>query len=60
MDRRVIVITGASGGLGQAVVQGFAREDVLLALVSRRIEPLEDLVRRWRLHKSGSCALPPI
>ena len=49
MDRRVIVITGASGGLGQAVVQGFAREDVLLALVSRRIEPLEDLVRALAL-----------
>lgn len=51
MDKRVIMITGANGGLGQSVVQVFSREDVLLALVSRRLEPLEDLVQALALEQ---------
>lgn len=51
MDRRVIVITGANGGLGQAVVQAFAREDVLLALISRRLESLEAVAQALALEQ---------
>ena len=58
MDRRVIMITGASGGLGQAVVQALAREDVLLALVSRRMDPLEDLARALALDAERILCTP--
>lgn len=39
--RRVVLINGASGGLGPAVVRAFADEGAALVLTSRRMEELE-------------------
>lgn len=41
MRRRVVVITGASAGLGRAVVREFARKGADIALIARGIEGLE-------------------
>ena len=41
LRRRVVVITGASAGLGRAVVREFARKGSDIALIARGIEGLE-------------------
>jgi short-subunit dehydrogenase len=41
---RVVLLTGASGGIGRATASLLAREGVRLALHGRREEPLRDLV----------------
>jgi NAD(P)-dependent dehydrogenase (short-subunit alcohol dehydrogenase family) len=38
---RVVVITGASSGIGRATAQAFAREGVLLVLAARRTDELQ-------------------
>ncbi|ASP32535.1 SDR family oxidoreductase [Labrenzia sp. VG12] len=47
--RKVIVLTGASGGIGQALVREIAREGVYFALIARdedRLRPLLDELRQ--------------
>lgn len=51
MEKQVVLITGASGGLGAAVVRAFVGTGARLALVGRRLEALESQV--------GDLALPP-
>jgi short-subunit dehydrogenase len=46
-----VVITGASSGLGAALVDALAPFNVHFGLLSRRVEPMEDLARR---HQSGN------
>jgi short-subunit dehydrogenase len=45
-----VVITGASSGLGAALVDALASFNVHFCLLSRRVEPMEKLMRR---HQSG-------
>lgn len=40
---KVVVITGASSGLGKQMAEGFAKQGANLALLARRIERLEEL-----------------
>lgn len=44
--RKVVLITGASGGIGQALAKGFSREGATLALIGRNKEKTEDIARR--------------
>lgn len=46
LDGRVVVITGAAGGIGQALAAAFAREGVRLLLLDRAAEPLQALAAR--------------
>jgi len=45
-----VVITGASSGLGAGLVDALAPYNIHFCLLSRRVEPMEDLARR---HRSG-------
>ena len=51
-SNRKILITGASSGLGAAVVRALAQFQVHFALLSRRIEPMQQL--QSELQNSGS------
>jgi short-subunit dehydrogenase len=46
-----VLITGASSGLGAALVDALAPYNVHFCLLSRRVEPMEDLARK---HASGN------
>jgi short-subunit dehydrogenase len=54
-DGRVVFITGASSGIGQALAREFARRGASLALVARRTDRLETLARE--LGRDGRRAL---
>src|SRR5690349_6912433 len=43
LEDRVVVITGASGGIGAAVARAVAREGTCVALAARREEELESV-----------------
>jgi NADP-dependent 3-hydroxy acid dehydrogenase YdfG len=43
MPQSLVMITGASSGIGAALARGFAREGNPLLLISRHIEPLPEL-----------------
>jgi gluconate 5-dehydrogenase len=42
-DNRVVVITGASSGLGKQMAEGFAKQGASLAILARRLERLEEI-----------------
>lgn len=45
---KVVVITGASSGLGKQMAEGFARQHANLALLARRIERLEETAEKFK------------
>ena len=42
---RVVVITGASSGLGKQMAKGFAHQGATLVLMARRLERLVDFAK---------------
>lgn len=53
---RVIVVSGASSGLGAQMPRGFAKQNATLVLIARRLERLESLAKE--LEKTGVKVLP--
>lgn len=49
LDNRVVVITGATGGLGRVVTRAFAERGARLALLGTQINRLTDLVDELKL-----------
>ncbi|HSE49912.1 MAG TPA: SDR family oxidoreductase [Terriglobales bacterium] len=59
MDREIVVITGASAGVGRATVQEFARHGARIALLAREPRRLEAAAREAeRLGAAEAIALP--
>lgn len=55
MRKRVVVVTGASAGVGRAAVRAFAASGAAIGLIARGTERLDDAVREIR--NSGGEAL---
>ncbi len=58
MRRRVVVVTGASAGVGRAVVRAFAREDADIGLVARGVDGLEGARREVEAAGGRALVLP--
>ncbi|HET6169362.1 MAG TPA: SDR family NAD(P)-dependent oxidoreductase, partial [Terracidiphilus sp.] len=57
-EPRIVVITGASAGLGRAIAHGFARRGARLALLARNPEALEAAVAECRELGGEAIAIP--
>lgn len=56
-NRKVVVVTGASGGLGREVAVQFARRGANVAVAARRAEALEETARRCNAAGGESIAV---
>lgn len=56
--KSVVVITGASSGIGRATALGFAGQGACLVLGARRAEALEDVAGQCREHGARAIAVP--
>lgn len=45
--REVVVVTGASAGVGRAIVRSFARRGARLGLIARGVDRLHEAHRAW-------------
>jgi NAD(P)-dependent dehydrogenase (short-subunit alcohol dehydrogenase family) len=53
---KIVLVTGASGGLGGALARGFASQDYRVVITSRRFEKLQELADR--MVQDGAQVLP--
>jgi NADP-dependent 3-hydroxy acid dehydrogenase YdfG len=55
---RVVVITGASAGIGRAIAKRFARAGDRIGLIARDSSALEDVARELRAYGAETAAVP--
>jgi NAD(P)-dependent dehydrogenase (short-subunit alcohol dehydrogenase family) len=55
---RVVVITGASSGIGRAAALAFAKQGAVVVLAARNAEQLEDAARDCRASGGKALAVP--
>src|SRR5437764_11207232 len=55
---KVVVITGASSGIGRATAQAFTRYGAALVLAARRQKPLEQAVNECRTRGAKAITVP--
>lgn len=55
---KVVWITGASSGIGEALVHAFAKEGAIIVLSARRVAELERVQREARLDQERSLLIP--
>jgi short-subunit dehydrogenase len=58
-EKKVVVITGASSGIGRATALEFARRGYALAMAARRAERLEQVARECQEQARGKGVEPP-
>src|SRR5262245_21942606 len=56
--RPVVVVTGASAGVGRAIVREFARRGASLGLLARGREGLEEARREVEQEGEQACVIP--
>jgi NADP-dependent 3-hydroxy acid dehydrogenase YdfG len=58
LQGKIIVVTGASSGMGQAIAVGLAAEGANLGLVARRADRLEETAALARARGSDVLVFP--
>ena len=57
-DKKVVVITGASAGLGRAIAHAFAERSAKVALLARFPEALDATAEECRMRRGEGLAIP--
>lgn len=55
---KVVIITGASSGIGEALALEFAKQKLKLVLAARRVDRLEEVVKRCKSLGSEAIVIP--